>query len=828
MSPVLALPWSGLPVEAVIPELRDALAAHKAAVLEASPGAGKTTLVPLRLLDAPWLAGRKILMLEPRRLATRAAAARMADLLGEAPGGTVGYAMRFERRIGRETRIEVVTEGLLTRRLQRDPALEDVGLVVFDEFHERSLDADLALALCLDVQASLRPDLRLLVMSATLDGAAIAAHLGGAPLVRSEGRMFPVHTEYLPGAVGDAVEIRVARAVDLALGASAGSILAFLPGVAEIRRTAALMTERLRVSGLHVHPLYGELPRAAQDAAIRPAPKGERKIVLATNVAETSLTIEGVEIVIDSGLERRPRFSPRTGMSRLVTLPISRASADQRRGRAGRLGPGLCFRLWPMEEDRGRLEHRPPEIEEADLASLVLELAAWGVADPASLRFPTRPPSGPYRQAQALLQDLEALDAAGMITPHGRAMAELPLHPRLAHMVLRGREHGMAGTAVTVAALLNGRDPDRERRDADLVRRVEAVLGASGAAREAEQVRRQLARHFGGPIGEPRLDEVGAVTALAYPDRIAQARSGAPGTFRLANGRGARVEPGDPLAREPWLAVAELDDAGSEARIRLAAPLSLPQIETLLGHRFEMREEVGFDAREGAIVARRTLRLGAIVLKEQPLATVDPELIVRGLCDAIRAAGSGVLPWTEAASQLRSRIAFLHRCDPAGWPDLGDEALLATLEEWLGPFLAGYRRIAELAGLDLRQILLARLDHAQRQALDRLAPAWIDVPSGRAVAIDYIQDPPVMAVKLQEMFGLTAQPAVNAGRTPLVLQLLSPAGRPVAVTRDLAGFWMSGYSAVRKELRGRYPKHPWPEDPLTAVPTARTKRAMSG
>lgn len=814
-------PPTDLPVEEVVPALRGALGEGNAAVLEAPPGAGKTTLVPLRLLEEPWLAGRRVLVLAPRRLAARAAATRMAALLGEEPGETVGYATRFERRLSPRTRIEVVTEGLLTRRLQRDPGLEGYGLVVFDEFHERSLDADLGLALCLEVQGALRPDLRLLAMSATLDGAGLAGFLGGAPLVRSEGRLFPVRVEHLPPAAGEPLERRVARAVEAALRATSGDVLVFLPGAAEIRRAQEELASRLAGPSLSLHALHGELPRAAQDAAIRPAPTGARKVVLATNIAETSLTIEGVTAVVDSGLERRPRFSPRTGMSRLVTVPISRASAEQRRGRAGRLGPGVCYRLWPQEEDRGRAERRPPEIEEADLAPLALELAAWGVADPTGLRFLTPPPAGAWERAREVLRELEALDGAGLITAHGRAMAELPLHPRLAHMVLRARERGMGGTAVAVAALLSGRDPEHHRGDPDLALRV-ARLGQGGAYREAERVRAQLARALGEPAPRADSDATGAVVSLAYPDRLAQARRGAAGAFRLASGRGARLDPGAGLAKEPWLAVAELED-GPEGRIGLAARIGFEDIERLHGGRFAAVDEIAFDPREGAVVARRALRLGALVLKEQPLAEPDPAQVAAALCEGVRAMGLGVLPWRDAARAFRARVAFLRRREPERWPALDDAALLTDLESWLGPYLAGMRRLADLQALDLAAILLARLDPVLRRELDRRAPATVRVPTGREVAVDYGADPPVLAVKLQELFGLQATPAVDEGRVPLSLHLLSPAGRPVAVTRDLGRFWAEGYAAVRKELRGRYPKHPWPEDPLAAAPTRGTK-----
>jgi ATP-dependent helicase HrpB len=813
-----APPITNLPIEAALPALRQALIEHSSAVLEAPPGAGKTTLVPLHLLAEPWLDDRRILMLEPRRLAARAAAMRMAQLLGENVGGTVGYAMRFERRTSRSTRIEVVTEGLLTRYLQRDAALAAYGCVIFDEFHERSLDADLGLALCLDVQESLRPDLKLLVMSATLDGTAVAGVLGTAPVVRSEGRLFPVRTEHLGGDSAGPIELRIARAVDLALGASSGSILAFLPGAREIRRTASLLESRLGPAGPPAQPLYGDLSRVEQDAAIRP---GGRRIVLATNIAETSLTIEGVSVVIDGGLERRARFAPRTGMSRLVTVPISRASAEQRKGRAGRLGPGLCYRLWPIEEDRGRPAQRPAEIEEADLAPLALELAAWGVREPGALRLPTQPPAGTFAQARGLLQELGALDRNGSITAHGRAMAELPLHPRLAHMVLRAQAHGMVGTAVAVAALLSGRDPDRDRSDSDLGRRLDLVRAGS----EGAHVLRQLGRAMGSAIGASRAEEVGAVASLALPDRLAQSRPDRAGAFRLANGRGASLDPADPLAGEAWLAVADLEDSGAEARIRLAAALSFAQLEMLHGDRFSDDTEIRFDPREEAVIARRVIRLGALVIKEQPPLDADPASVAAVLAEAVRARGLDRLPWSDAARQLQARVALLRRADPQAWPDLSDAGLLAGLADWLGPELFGLRRLSEVAGLDLHAILLRRLDHAQRQALERLAPAQLAVPTGRRHAVDYTADPPVLAVKLQELFGLAATPTVNGGRTPVTLRMLSPAQRPVAVTADLAGFWRTGYPAVRKELRGRYPKHPWPEDPLTVPPTHRARAA---
>ena len=636
--------------------------------------------------------------------------------------------MRFDRRLGPGTRIEVVTEGLLTRRLQADPALEPYGLVIFDEFHERSLDADLGFALCLEVQSALRPDLRLLCMSATLDGTELARHLGHAPVIRSRGHQYPVAIRHLGDDPAEPLERRVARAVEMA--PASGSILVFLPGAREIRRAAEVLVGRL--PDVPVHALHGDLPKAAQDAALRPAPGGGRRIVLATNIAETSLTIEGVSVVVDCGLERRSRFSARTGMSRLVTVPISRASAEQRAGRAGRQGPGLCYRLWSVEAERGMAAHRPAEIEEADLAPLALELAAWGVADPARLRLPTQPPAGPFAQARGLLLELGALAADGSITAHGRAMALLPLHPRLAHMTLMAAELDLAPTALAVAALLGARDPDRV--DADLARRL-TLLRPGG---EPDRVRRQLARSLGIAVGEPDPEMVGPVTSLAFPDRVAQARPGGRGAYLLANGRGARLDPRDPLAVEPWLAVAELDDAGSEAKIRLAAPLSF----ALGGENARRAVRHG---RGGPVRSARgghdCPSHGASGCSADPraAAVADPALVAAAWCEVIRSRG---LPWTDAARQVQGRIALLRRRAPTAWPDWSEASLLATLEEWLAPHLGTLRRLAELDGLDLRAILLDLLDHTQRRDLDRLAPTHLDLASGRRAAIDYAQNPP--------------------------------------------------------------------------------------
>ncbi|MDX6752384.1 ATP-dependent helicase HrpB [Geminicoccaceae bacterium 1502E] len=817
---------ASLPVAAVLPALARALEGAGAAVLEAPPGAGKTTLVPLHLLAAPWLAGRRILMLEPRRLAARQAARRMAQLLGEKVGETVGYSVRFERKVGPATRIEVLTEGLLTRRLQGDPALEEVGAVIFDEFHERSLDADLALALCLDARDGLRPDLRLLVMSATIAGEAVAELLGGAPLVRSEGRMFPVRTRHLPQPREARIEQAMAEAVRRALAENEGSILCFLPGAAEIRRTEA------RLGGLgpqvELHALFGDLTRERQDAALLPAQAGRRKVVLATNIAETSLTIEGVSVVIDGGLARRPRFSPRTGMSRLETVRISRASAAQRRGRAGRLGPGVCYRLWAATDDMILPAFDPPEITEADLAPLALELAQWG-APPEALRWPTPPPAAALAQAHSLLGELGALDGDGRITPHGRRMAGLPLHPRLAHMLVSAIEAGLGATALALAALLAGRDPWRQQRDPDLAHRLSLWRtrqgGDAAALAELERVRRQLAGILPAARGTPEPAQTGAVLALAYPDRIAQRRGSGPGMFRMAGGRGARLDPLDPLAREPFLAVAELDDAGADARILSAAALREEDLLLLFGERIRTEQEVSWDRRSGGVTARRMTRLGALVLKERPIDRVDPALLRAALLQGLAESGLDALPWTPAARSLLARLRFLHRHEPAAWPDVGDEALSTGLADWLGPWLEGVRRPADLARVDLVQALRALLPWEKQQALDRLAPGYFQTPAGSRLTIDYEGAVPSVGVRLQELLGQDRHPAVLDGRVPLTLELLSPARRPIQVTCDLPGFWAGSYVEVRKEMRGRYPRHDWPENPLSAAPTRRTKAA---
>ncbi|MGK9169348.1 ATP-dependent helicase HrpB [Inquilinus limosus] len=813
-----------LPIDAVLPDLRTALAERGRAVLQAPPGAGKTTRVPLALLGQPWLGGGKVVMLEPRRIAARAAAGHMASLLGEKVGDTVGYRIRMDRRVGPKTRIEVVTEGILTRMLQDDPALEGVGAVIFDEFHERSLNADLGLALALET-AALREDLRLLVMSATLEGGPVARLLGDAPIVTSEGRAFPVETRHLPPRPGEAIEDAVARAVRDALAEETGSLLVFLPGAREIRRVQAKLGGL--GDGVIVAPLYGDLPAAAQDQAIRPAPAGTRKVVLATNIAETSLTIEGVRVVIDSGLARAPRFDPRTGMSRLETVTIARAAADQRRGRAGRTEPGVCWRLWARAGEGALAPFDPPEILVADLAPLALELALWGVGGGGDLAWLDPPPAAALAQARALLADLGAIDANGRPTAHGKAMARLPLHPRLAHMVLCAKAEGIGGAAADLAAILEGRRPSSET---DLRASMEALRhhsknGDRGdpAVARLREAARDIARRFDlGTGGGP--EDAGGLLALAYPDRVAKRRAGGRGSFLLANGRGAALREGDPLAAAEYLAIAETDDAGREARILAAAPLDEATLEAVLGDRIAMIDSVAWDAAEQAVASRRQRRLGALVLADAALPNPDPAAVAAALLEGVRRLGLAALPWRDAAVALRQRVGFARALEGDAWPDWSDTALTETLEDWLGPHLAGMRRRSDLDRLDLAQILSAALGWERQRALDALAPAAIPIPSGRRAALDY-SDPaqPVLAVKLQEMFGQAETPRVGNGKVPVAIHLLSPAGRPLQVTRDLAGFWAGSYAEVRRDMRGRYPRHPWPDDPLAAPATARAK-----
>jgi ATP-dependent helicase HrpB len=825
---------ASLPIEPLVPAIRDALQEEGRLVLQAPPGAGKTTRVPLALLEAPFmgapfLAGRKLIVLEPRRIAARMAARRMAASLGEEVGETVGYRVRLDARVGPRTRVELVTDGLFLRCLQEDPGLEGVACVIFDEFHERGLETDLALALTLEARQALRPDLRLVVMSATLDAAPVAALLGDAPVLTSEGRAFPVETRYLPRPMEGRIEAAVARAVWAALEEEEGSILVFLPGGGEIRRVADALAAEGLPDDVMVAPLYGDLDLGAQDAAVSPSPAGRRKIVLATAIAETSLTIEGIRVVVDSGLARLPRYDPRAGMTRLETLRASQATADQRRGRAGRLGPGVCIRLWTEQDQRARSAQPTPEMLAADLTPLALELALWGAGEGGGLAFLDPPPVGAMAQARELLTQLGALDAQGRPTAQGRAMARLGLHPRLAHMILAAPARGLGRLACEVAAILSERDLFRgpaSEREADLRTRVAVLRGDRseaaapldrGALNQARALARQWARLA--EIGDKGTDDpqrTGEVVALAYPDRVAQAR-GEHGQFRLANGRGAMLPAIDPLAAEPFLAVAALDGAARSARIFLAAPIERAALDELFADRLVTVEQVAWDSRSESVIANRELRLGALVLEARP-APPDPAATAAAMAAGIKALGIAALPWSDQARGIQARVAFLQRLEPERWPDLSDAALAADPLDWLGERLAGVTRRAHLARLDLAAALLDRIDWRQRRELDRLAPTHVAVPSGRQAALDYGGETPALAIKLQEMFGAGAGPSVADGRVAVRLQLLSPAGRPVQVTQDLAGFWRNGYAAVRAELRGRYPRHPWPEDPLTAPP----------
>lgn len=823
-----------LPIEDVLPELKRTLTTARACVLEAPTGAGKTTLVPLALKDEPWLQGRKILMLEPRRVAARAAAARMADLIGEKTRDTVGYRVRLDSRVGPKTRIEVLTEGLLTRRLQSDPALEGVGLVVFDEFHERSLNADLALALTLETQAALNENLKVLVMSATLDGARVAKLLDDAPVVRSEGRLFPIETRYVPPPANTRIEPAVTNIILRALHETDGGLLVFLPGEGEIRSVERLLAQE-DLRGATLYPLYGALPADVQDRAIRPAPKGERKIVLATAIAETSLTIEDVRVVIDSGQQRLARYDPASGMTRLVTQRVSLASADQRRGRSGRVAPGVCYRLWDEAETRSLALFTPPEILTSDLAPFALDLAAWGERDAARLKLLDPPPSSTFAEAQDLLRELDAIDAENRITPHGRAMLSFGAHPRLAHMMLRAREMNLGAGAAALAAIIGERDiikAAREARDADMRLRLEAFAGEAEIVRGVSIDRGALARAREQARAWRRTLDVkdtavdpntaGRLIALAYPERVAKRRG--PASFRMAGGRGATLAEADPLAAQDYLAIAALDGAGANARIHQAAPLTLADIEDLFTQHIETRQLTEWSTRDRAVVTREEERLHALTLAERPLKKPDQAKVAAAVLTGIRELGLRTLPWSNDLETFRARAAFVRKLEPdAGWPDLSNEALTASLETWLQPFLGNITRANDFPRIDLSSALHALFDWEKKKRLDALAPTHVTVPSGSHLPIDYGADAPVLAVRLQEMFGLADTPTVGNGRVPLTLHLLSPARRPVQVTRDLKSFWKNGYGEVKRDLKGRYPKHHWPDDPWTAVPTARAK-----
>ncbi len=805
-----------LPVDEIMPQLRAALTSGCVAVLVAPPGAGKTTRVPPGLLEAPWAQSGKIVLLSPRRIAARAAAARMAHERGERVGETVGYRVRLDARVSPKTRIEVVTEGVFTRMILDDPELKDVSAVLFDEFHERSVEGDLGLALARDAQTGLRPDLRIVVMSATLDAARVAALLGNAPTIVSEGRMFPVRLVYRARDPRAPLEQEVAEAVRAALAAERGSVLVFLPGVREIERTAEILRARIADPSVDVRPLYGAMAPADQDAAISPAPEGRRKVVLATSIAETSLTIEGVRIVVDSGLARRPRYEPSLGLSRLETVRASQAAIAQRAGRAGRLEDGACWRLWSEGETRALPPFDRPEILDADLAGLALDLAAWGVNDPATLAWLDPPPKPAWSEAIMLLTRIGALDEAGRLTEHGKAIARLPLPPRLAHMVAAAPPPARL-LAARIALLLT--EQGLGGRSIDLRERLHRFARERGPRAEAaRRLAERIAKAVGGERGAADEEQAGRVLALAFPDRIAKGRGEG---FTMANGRAAAIDPASPLAREAYIVIADIAGVAARAQVLLAAPISLAEIEAMFAAEFETRVTVSVDAASGAVRGRRVRRLGRLVLSEAPLERLSGAELEEALLDAVRSDGLRLLAWDDAAVQARARVAFLRGLEGDAWPDWSDTALADSLELWLAPVLRGARTLREV---NVAHALLASLPYGLRRRLDAEAPARFETPAGSTLTIDYAREGgPALDVRLQELFGLNRHPSLASGRAPLTLRLLSPAGRPVQTTKDLPGFWGGSYAAVRSEMRGRYPKHPWPEDPMTAPPTRRAK-----
>jgi ATP-dependent helicase HrpB len=823
---------SPLPIDAVLEDLARTLASQNAAVLVAPPGAGKTTRVPLALLDEPWAANKKIIVLEPRRIAARASAERMAQTLGERVGDTVGYRVRFGSKVSRATRIEVVTEGIFSRQILDDPELRGVAAVLFDEFHERSLDADLGLALARDAQTGLREDLRILVMSATLDGARVATLLGDAPVIASEGRAFPVETRYLGRKADVPLERQMADAIATALRADSGSVLAFLPGAAEIRRTQNFLGERIHDARIEIVPLFGALDAQVQDRAIAPAPSGHRKVVLATSIAETSLTIEGVRIVVDSGVARVPRYEPDIGLTRLETVRASRAAVDQRRGRAGRTSPGVCYRLWDEPQTASLVAYTQPEILSADLSSLLLDLAQWGVSDPSTLAFLDAPPAPALKEARSLLRELGALDGDGRITAEGQSLRALALPPRLARMIVDSHRLGAGEEAAEIAAVLTERGLGGDSVDLDArldqFRRDRSQRASSARAlaqRWASQVTTsEKANHGAASLAGESREEIstGVMLALAFPDRVARNRGNA--SFVLANGRGAAVDKASALARAPYIAVAELTGTAANGRILLAAPIAPADIEQHFADQIESADEISFDRAAMALRARRRKTLHAITLSEAPL-SLKPSAETAGVfADGLIAAGLDRLPWSKPLKQWRDRVMFLRAAEGEPWPDLSDDALAAQREAWLVPALYDKTSLKDLLAGDLSDALMTLLPWELRARLEREAPTHFEAPTGTQLAIDYeAEQGPTIAVRLQELFGLGTHPSIAKGKIPLVLELLSPAHRPVQVTRDLPGFWRGSYAAVRSDLRGRYPRHPWPEDPATAMPTRRVK-----
>ncbi|MDN4163921.1 ATP-dependent helicase HrpB [Cytophagales bacterium LB-30] len=809
----------GLPVEEIVPELHQHLAQSNTLLLGAPPGAGKSTFLPLELLKSPWLEGKKIIMLEPRRLAARSVAMRMADMLGESIGETVGYTIRFERVIGPKTRIEVVTEGILTRMLHSDNSLEEAGLVIFDEFHERSIHADVALALAREAQQVLRPDLRILLMSATLNMPELAQLLQ-APVLQSEGKQYPVEVKYLGESDASLISELTARAIVKASKEQGGDILAFLPGQGEILRCEEMLKKELR--DFSIHPLFGQLPQAKQYAAIMPNRSGKRKVVLATSIAETSLTIEGITVVVDSGLGRTQRFDPKSGLSRLETIQISKDSADQRAGRAGRLSPGTCYRLWSKATHERLAENRIPEIMEADLCSLMLDLAQWGISDIRQLTWLNTPPAHAVKQASETIQELGALEN-GKITPHGKELHELPCHPRIAHMLLMAEKEGMLGLACDIAALLEERDPLNAESGIDINTRIEMLRRVRRDNSQhrnfwrIDKVAASYRKMFQAEVENEAYDpyQTGILLAYAFPERIAFARPGNNAQFQLANGKYAFASHKDDLAHEPWLAIAHLDARDGLGKIFMAAPLNPRDLAPLV----KEKEVLTWDTRKGGVVATRDLRIGSIVLQSKPLAQVDQSKLIEAICEAIKKEGERLLPWTEEVTQWQNRVMSLRKWRPQeAWPEVSTVHLLQTNAEWLSPYLTQVKKPEDLQKIDLQEVLQSHLSYELQQELLRLAPTHLEVPSGSKIPLIYQPDgsAPVLAVRLQELFGLAESPSVNEGKIKVLLHLLSPGYKPVQVTSDLKSFWNNTYFEVKKDLKRRYPKHSWPEDPWTA------------
>jgi ATP-dependent helicase HrpB len=818
-----------LPITEIVPDIQAKLSAQNTLIVNAPPGAGKSTLLPLTLLDAPWIGGKKIIMLEPRRLAARTIAMRMADLLGEEVGQTVGYRIRFENRVSAKTRIEVLTEGILTRMLQSDNALEDVAIVLFDEFHERSIYADVALALCRDAQQVLRPDLRIVVMSATLDMPQLTQLLQ-APVAVSQGRQYPVEVVYTNSRDMMLIAELTSRTVAKAVNDDDGDILVFLPGEGEIRQCEELL--RRSCPQMAIHPLYGQLPANRQYAAIMPDRNGKRKIVLATSIAETSLTIEGIKVVVDSGYGRTLRFDPSTGLSRLTTIEISKDSADQRAGRAGRLGPGKCYRMWGPADQHRMADHRVPEIVDSDLSSLVLDMAQWGITDIYKLTWLTPPPKGHISQATEILHQIDALEN-GKITSYGKQMAALPCHPRLAHMLIMAKEAQQLALAADLAAVLEERDPLPREAGIDINLRIEALRRHRADNRDGknfvriEKVAAQYRKLFSIEPNNGTVDpfETGLLLAYAYPERIACARPGNNAQFQLSNGSFAMASHKDDLAQEPWLAVAHLDARDGMGKIFLASPIDPKDLAPMV----KTQQTVAWDTRKGGVIATNDLRIGSILLQSKPITNPNAQLIAKAICDAVAKEGERLLDFNDDVEQWQNRIQSLRHWHPeANWPDVSTANLLQTVHQWLMPYINNVKKPEDLKKIDLLNVLHHHLDWEKQSLLDQLAPAKIEVPSGSKIKLQYFANgaSPVLAVRLQEMFGLADTPRVNNGKTAVLLHLLSPGYKPVQVTSDLKSFWNNTYFDVKKELRFRYPKHVWPDDPWTEQAVRGAKRRV--